>query len=136
MILFVSQHLMKGFANGMVEAAMPYVYRAQKVSGPRQQIYSGIAMLPWAMKPIIGLMSDNFPLFGYHKAPYLVVAAILGIAALFFLGLCRLETTSTHVVVSCFFTIMLCLSTTDLLTEAKYAGKIRENSARGPDLLT
>ena len=28
-------------------------------------------MLPWALKPILGLLSDLFPICGYNKAPYL-----------------------------------------------------------------
>jgi folate/biopterin transporter len=38
----------------------------------------GIAMLPWTVKPIYGLISDGLPLWGYHRRPYLILSGALG----------------------------------------------------------
>lgn len=38
----------------------------------------GIAMLPWTIKPLYGLMSDGLPVWGYHRRPYLILSSILG----------------------------------------------------------
>ena len=35
-------------------------------------------MLPWSMKPVIGLISDIFPVIGYNKAPYILLTTTLG----------------------------------------------------------
>ncbi|HEY9762899.1 MAG TPA: folate/biopterin family MFS transporter [Trichocoleus sp.] len=42
---------------------------------------TGIAMLPWTIKPLFGFLSDGFPLFGYRRRPYLVLSGVFGAAA-------------------------------------------------------
>jgi folate/biopterin transporter len=42
---------------------------------------TGIAALPWAIKPIFGFISDGLPIFGYKRRPYLVLSGLLGVAA-------------------------------------------------------
>jgi folate/biopterin transporter len=41
----------------------------------------GITMLPWTVKPLYGLISDGFPIFGYRRRPYLLLSSVLGIFA-------------------------------------------------------
>ena len=31
-----------------------------------------VAIVPFALKPVIALLSDAFPICGYHKLPYVV----------------------------------------------------------------
>ncbi len=38
----------------------------------------GISVLPWVIKPLLGFMSDGFPVFGYRRRPYLILSGILG----------------------------------------------------------
>jgi folate/biopterin transporter len=42
---------------------------------------TGIAALPWAIKPVFGFISDGLPIFGYKRRPYLVLSGLLGVAA-------------------------------------------------------
>ncbi|HEY9880364.1 MAG TPA: folate/biopterin family MFS transporter [Leptolyngbyaceae cyanobacterium] len=42
---------------------------------------TGVAMLPWTIKPLFGFLSDGFPLFGYRRRPYLVLSGVFGAAA-------------------------------------------------------
>jgi hypothetical protein len=37
-----------------------------------------LAMVPWTIKPLYGLISDNFPLWGMRRRPYLVAAGLAG----------------------------------------------------------
>jgi folate/biopterin transporter len=46
----------------------------------------GITMLPWTVKPLYGLISDGFPVFGYRRRPYLLLSSILGIFAWISMG--------------------------------------------------
>lgn len=46
----------------------------------------GIAMLPWTVKPLYGLISDGFPVFGYRRRPYLLLSSVLGIFAWLSMG--------------------------------------------------
>ncbi|MFN5856582.1 MAG: folate/biopterin family MFS transporter [Pseudanabaenaceae cyanobacterium] len=41
----------------------------------------GIAMIPWTVKPLYGMISDSLPIFGYRRRPYLLLAAVLGVSA-------------------------------------------------------
>ncbi|MFN3927394.1 MAG: folate/biopterin family MFS transporter [Pseudanabaenaceae cyanobacterium] len=41
----------------------------------------GIAMIPWTIKPLYGLISDGVPLWGYRRRPYLLLSSLLGVMA-------------------------------------------------------
>lgn len=47
----------------------------------------GITMIPWTIKPLYGLISDGFPIFGYRRRPYLLISSVLGIFAWSSMGL-------------------------------------------------
>jgi folate/biopterin transporter len=42
---------------------------------------TGIATLPWTIKPLFGFISDGFPILGYRRRPYLVLSGLLGAGA-------------------------------------------------------
>jgi folate/biopterin transporter len=42
---------------------------------------TGIATLPWTIKPLFGFMSDGLPIGGYRRRPYLMLAGLLGAAS-------------------------------------------------------
>jgi len=42
---------------------------------------TGIASAPWTIKPLLGFISDGFPILGYRRRPYLVLSGLLGAAA-------------------------------------------------------
>ncbi len=42
---------------------------------------TGIATLPWTVKPLFGFISDGFPILGYRRRPYLMMSGILGAAS-------------------------------------------------------
>jgi len=135
-LLFVSQHMLKGFTAAFTGPATSYLYASYKVVGPRMQIFGGVVGLPWAMKPIIGLLSDCFPIRGYNKGPYIILSSITGVVALALLGAAPQSMLTIERVVGCLFLMSLQLSTCDLLTEAKYAEKMQEVPEHGPDLMT
>lgn len=60
--LFTSQWVLKGFVGAWVNTATPWLFRIYDVPGPKLQIYMSVTMLPWAMKPMFGLLSDYFPI--------------------------------------------------------------------------
>lgn len=39
---------------------------------------TGIATLPWTIKPLFGFVSDGFPIFSYRRRPYLLLSGLLG----------------------------------------------------------
>ncbi len=74
------------------------------------------------MKALIGAISDSVPLFGYHKASYIMASAVLGSASYIVLGSIDL---SAKVVAFLFFLVNIELATSDLLCEGKYAELMR-----------
>uniref|UniRef100_A0A7S0T5G3 Folate/biopterin transporter n=1 Tax=Erythrolobus madagascarensis TaxID=708628 RepID=A0A7S0T5G3_9RHOD len=43
--------------------------------------FTGIALIPWMIKPLYGFLTDALPLFGYRRRSYLVVSGLLGAAS-------------------------------------------------------
>ncbi|MEN9220877.1 MAG: hypothetical protein Q6M04_00410, partial [Thermostichus sp. BF3_bins_97] len=42
---------------------------------------TGLAMIPWTLKPLYGLLSDTVPVAGYRRRPYLLFSGFLGCGA-------------------------------------------------------
>eukprot|EP00449_Zooxanthella_nutricula_P064008 CAMPEP_0198585830 /NCGR_PEP_ID=MMETSP1462-20131121/129842_1 /TAXON_ID=1333877 /ORGANISM="Brandtodinium nutriculum, Strain RCC3387" /LENGTH=525 /DNA_ID=CAMNT_0044317273 /DNA_START=1 /DNA_END=1575 /DNA_ORIENTATION=+ len=135
-VLFFVQHLMRGFVGNITASAKPYIYKAYHVPATRVQIYDAVAMLPWALKPITGLVSDVFPLFGYRKAPYILMASLLGAAGYATVGYLQPSALPLALFVGCLFCQSLQLATSDILVEACYAERIQQTPKIGPSLLT
>lgn len=134
-LLFASQHMVKGLANGLAGESTRWIFKEYNIPGPHIQIYSGVIGLPWALKPIIGMISDTVPIKGYNKAPYVLVSSVLGVIGFTMVGLGSASVAIQMTVMMMFF-ISLQASTCDLLTEAKYAESLNQNPAYGPDLMT
>ncbi|DAZ93547.1 TPA: hypothetical protein N0F65_006535 [Lagenidium giganteum] len=49
-------------------------------------IYYSVAFFPWNLKPLYGLLSDNFPIAGYHRKSYIVLCEIGAAVSLFLTG--------------------------------------------------
>jgi len=135
-MLIASQHLMKGFAASFIGPGTQFLYASYKVAGPQMQIFGGVTQLPWAMKPVIGLVSDALPIGGYNKAPYILLSSLFGVAACATVGGVQQSHLSIARLVGCLFLMQLQFSTCDLLSEAKYAEKMQSRPEHGPALMT
>jgi hypothetical protein len=56
------------------------------------QTMGAIAATPWAIKGAIGVVSDMYPLWGYHKASYIIASAVVGSVAFFGLAALPIST--------------------------------------------
>jgi hypothetical protein len=135
-LLFAAQFLLKGFANSFTQKAEPYIYKAYQVPAGQSQVFRGVTQLPWAMKPIIGLVSDIFPVWGYNKAPYMLATSLMSVVCFLCVGITSPTTLPITLLVVCFIFMQLQASTADLLSEAKYAERMREVPSHGPALLS
>jgi len=135
-LLFVAQHVLKGFANSFLAPCTRYLLASYKVKGPQMQVYGGVIALPWSMKPVIGLVSDAVPLAGYHKAPYIIIVSVMASVACAAIGAVPQAHFSIQCLVLCNFALMMQFSTCDLLTEAKYAEQMQSKPEHGPALMT
>jgi hypothetical protein len=135
-LLFASQHLLKGVMQQFQTSSVMWLLKEYQIDGPQLQIFVSIANSAWALKPMIGIVSDLFPLFGRRKAPYVIMASCIGVACCLTIGFSTKSSIGVSVVVLCLFGIQLQTSTTDLLTEATYSEHIQEKPALGPDLVS
>ena len=141
MAMITSAHLaVKGFLYQTVAtAALPYFMNYLGCSPQEYQAMIIVAWTPWSMKGVIGILSDLFPVLGYHKRPYIVASAILGTAVLLLLATLPLARAGPSVAPFAAVLMALCMleqALVDLLVEGKYAEKMAERPDTGPDLVT
>lgn len=73
-------------------AYLPIFKELVGLDASTQQIYSILSMLPYTLKPLIGVLSDLIPIAGYHKKYWLLQAMIFGCLGSSYLAL---STTTT-----------------------------------------
>eukprot|EP00290_Baffinella_frigidus_P011892 CAMPEP_0180150054 /NCGR_PEP_ID=MMETSP0986-20121125/21212_1 /TAXON_ID=697907 /ORGANISM="non described non described, Strain CCMP2293" /LENGTH=519 /DNA_ID=CAMNT_0022096899 /DNA_START=162 /DNA_END=1718 /DNA_ORIENTATION=- len=108
---------------------LSYCKKSLGVDGTACQTMGAIASTPWAIKGAIGVLSDMYPLWGYHKASYIIASAVMG--SLAFFGLASLPISTPTGAAALFFLANLEIATADLLCEGRYATKMQEKPATG-----
>lgn len=64
---------------GLARLAVSFFLKDELGLSPSQMgALTGIAALPWVIKPVFGFLSDGLPLFGYRRRSYLILSGILG----------------------------------------------------------
>lgn len=135
-MLVVAQFVLKGFVYSYSLGGFDWLMAARNVPAPRMQVYSAVSRLPFAMKPLVGLLSDAFPIFGYQKNPYILISTIMGLAGLSLIAFSGVFDIAVQLLVLGLFCVVFLIATADVLTEAKYAERVRIVPERGPDLVT
>ena len=134
-MLFCSQHILKGFVMAYAATSADFLFRTYELQGPQLQIYKAIMGLPWALKPIIGVVSDTFPILGYKKAPYIILVSILAMIGFGYVAISP-DKSPLPAILCGLICGTLQISLVDLLTEAKYSEHMRQHTEFGPDLVT
>eukprot|EP00924_Labyrinthula_sp_SR-Ha-C_P002830 snap_masked-scaffold_13-processed-gene-8.40-mRNA-1 protein AED:0.11 eAED:0.12 QI:0/0/0/1/1/1/2/0/599 len=97
----------------------------------RVQKISGFANVPWEVKSIYGIISDNFPVFGYRRIPYIFFAGILGLFS--FIGLSVYSNSIFMIAIFLFFG-NLSMASPDVMIDASVAEKCRDQPEFASDL--
>ena len=64
---------------GLARLAVSFFLKDDLAFTPAQvAALTGIAAIPWIIKPVFGFLSDGLPVFGYRRRPYLILSGILG----------------------------------------------------------
>ncbi|XP_043694074.1 probable folate-biopterin transporter 6 [Telopea speciosissima] len=72
----------QGFSFSFFRVVSDYYWKdVQKVQPSSVQLFIGFYYIPWLMKPIWGLLTDVFPIRGYQRRPYFIVAGVIGFAS-------------------------------------------------------
>jgi len=135
-MLSVSMWVVKGFVWGFSASAMEFLFREYGATGPRMQVYKAVVMLPWAMKPIFGLVSDSVPILGLRKAPYICLATVFAVVSYSVVGFSSPQSLPIQVLLVALLLGCAQVSIVDLLAEAAYSERIRENPEHGPELIS
>jgi hypothetical protein len=77
--IFIVYGTQQGIANAWFFQARDYYFKdIAKVEPSDAQTYTAASMTPWNLKPIYGIASDSMPIFGLHRAPYIMIGGALG----------------------------------------------------------
>ncbi|MFS8030526.1 putative biopterin transporter family [Helianthus anomalus] len=80
--IFLIYGLSQGFSGSFFKVVTDYYWKdVQKIQPSKVQVFIGLYHIPWVMKPIWGLMTDVFPVMGYHRRPYFILAGVVGMVA-------------------------------------------------------
>eukprot|EP00397_Hematodinium_sp_SG-2012_P033070 GEMP01035284.1.p1 GENE.GEMP01035284.1~~GEMP01035284.1.p1 ORF type:complete len:520 (+),score=78.03 GEMP01035284.1:38-1597(+) len=139
-VVFCTNHLLKGVAagggdGGFVGQPIRFLLEDLGMSADEVQLYTAIAISPWALKPVIGYISDTVPLFGYKRRTYVMATTVIATACCVILAIYA-ERMSANAMISCLFFIFLQISTADLLVEAKQSEEVKKKSTLGSDFFT
>jgi predicted MFS family arabinose efflux permease len=113
---------------------LPYCKKTLKVDGTSCQTMGVIAHAPWAMKGTIGVLSDAYPLFGYHKNSYILLSAGLGTAAFLFLAIAPNQSIPGAALLLLLGTAEISIA--DLLCEGRYAALMKTKPESGNSMVS
>ncbi|XP_022153452.1 probable folate-biopterin transporter 3 [Momordica charantia] len=78
----------QGLGAGLSKLSIQYYMKDDlKVEPSESQIYFGIIMIPWIIKPLWGFITDTVSILGYRRRPYFVFAGVLGGISMLLLSL-------------------------------------------------
>lgn len=98
-------------------------------------IYSSIIVLPWSLKILWGLITDNVPIFGLKRKPYLIFFGWMQFLSMFLIF--QLEPDDPIPVVLLLFTASLSMAFSNVVVDAILVVQARKDPALGSqDLLS
>ena len=136
LMISLTAHWGKGFGRAQCGQSVRYLLQSPwAVPGPQLDILTTVIELPWSMKPIIAIVSDMFPIFGFRKIPYILITGLLGAVGTCFAVFISPELSSVFLPVVGLFLTNLAWMTSDILVEGQYARRMMEKPESGPDLV-
>jgi folate/biopterin transporter len=122
LFLAITYFSLKGYAfRALTTVELPYLKNYLQCSGDEYQKYYNISMMGFSIKPLIGIVSDNFPILGYHKRWYMLLFCMIGAAVTAGVTQLPSEKSSGATAAVLLFAAVLGISSLDLLCEGKYS---------------
>ena len=139
-VVVLIEHLLQAFvfgggSGGFIGLPIFFLLRAYgTVTAARMQVLKTIAVSPWALKPLFGMISDVVYVGGYQRMPYILCTLVLAVISCFSIVLYwplgpELDTLA-------FFMMFLQIAVADLLLEAQYIVRLRPFPEIKPDLVS
>lgn len=126
-------------ALGLARLAQTFLLKDELHLGPAElSALTGIFTLPWTIKPLYGFLSDGFPLFGYRRRSYLVLAGVTGCLSYSavghnFWGLLGDQLSLTNTVAALVVS-SACIAVSDVVADGIVVQKTRESAETDPSL--
>ena len=118
----------KGAMIGLVgSSGLPYAQKYLQLSAIELQKYGIVSSFPWTVKPLIGMISDGIPIFGYNKRWYIAISSLVGSCAIYFIATYKFNRSNGLYYIAGLTLINAQVAIADLLTEGKYAEAMRYN---------
>lgn len=117
-------------------ATLPYAQQYLKFSAATMQRYGIVAVFPWTVKPLFGMVSDLYPIGGYSKRYYIAMSSALGFCAMLYLAVTDFTPAMGGSFVLALMVVNTQVAVADLLTEGKYTERMRENPKRSSDMVS
>jgi len=130
-------------ALGLARLAQTFLLKDELHLGPAElSALTGVFTLPWTIKPLYGFLSDGFPLFGYRRRSYLVLAGLVGCFSYSavghdfwgLLGDSATGSTSVAYTVGALVVSSACIAVSDVVADGIVVQKTRESAETDPAL--
>jgi hypothetical protein len=143
-LVFVSAiiHVLKGFVFGSGQfgiVGLPIIFILRDygyLSAIRIQVLKTLPLLPFALKPLFGVLSDIVSINGYNKIYYMMITLVISSISSILITVFWTNVLSPELLCLLLFLIYVSIAVNDLLTEAKYSEKIKENPEKGPNFIS
>ncbi|KAF3339151.1 putative folate-biopterin transporter 6 [Carex littledalei] len=131
--VFLVYGLSQGFTGSFFRVVSDYYWKdVQKVQPSAVQMFSGFYYIPWLMKPVWGVLTDAFPVYGYRRRPYFVFAGIIGtVASLMVSSITGLP---VAMALLCFVGLSVCVAMADVTIDACIATNSINKPKLAPDM--
>jgi len=136
LFLGVSQFFLKGIAYYLSRSIMLPLFKSViQADAMKLQLYVMLCMVPWSIKPLIGVCSDIMRIGGYHKRYWLFGAMALGsiCAGFLFLGYANKSGIGLAL---CLMGVQFQIALFDLFSESAFSEIVRDHPYTGSDIIT
>lgn len=133
--IFVTRHLMRGMQEFTFHSHS-YLFRAHGVPAPRMTVLAGVMHAPHLLQPILALVSDVLPIYGYRKKPYMLGSVVLGILGFAAIGAVPRSWLTIPGLVAALTLQSAQYSTIDIFSHATYLARMQQTREKATDLVT
>ncbi|XP_011082613.1 probable folate-biopterin transporter 3 [Sesamum indicum] len=119
----------QGLCLGLSKISTQYYMKdEQKLQPSEAQVYHGMIMIPWIVKPLWGLLTDTVPIAGRRRRPYFILAGIIGAVSMITLSL------ENNIYLGFALLLLVCGSAGAAVADVTIDACVTENSIGHPSL--
>ncbi|KAK4410671.1 putative folate-biopterin transporter 3 [Sesamum angolense] len=119
----------QGLCLGLSKISTQYYMKdEQKLQPSEAQVYHGIIMIPWIVKPLWGLLTDTVPIAGRRRRPYFILAGMIGAISMITLSL------ENNIYLGFALLLLICGSAGAAVADVTIDACVTENSIGHPSL--